>query len=257
MGAGKTFLMAAFMYLDLYFALNEPKNKAFAHNFIVLAPSGLKSSIIPSLKNIKNFDVSWILPEPMATSLKSMIKYEILDEVKTNKKSNQTENPNVQKIAQYQPYEDMFGIVFLTNAEKVILDKLKVDTQQLYIDFESSDDELTIGYKIANELREMIGKIPSKALFIDEVHLLKKGKDTRLIEISSEGLELIEMISLDCTSSDGVWHSDEEIRIDKFGYVIDKGIKTDKFWNGEVEFRKKPLRIKVRSISGDEIIVNI
>ena len=57
MGAGKTYLMSAFMYLDLYFALNEPYNKAFAHNFIVLAPSGLKSSIIPSLKNIKNFDV--------------------------------------------------------------------------------------------------------------------------------------------------------------------------------------------------------
>ena len=75
MGAGKTFLMSAFMYLDLYFALNEPYNKAFAHNFIVLAPSGLKSSIIPSLKNIKNFDVSWILPEPTATNLKNIIKY--------------------------------------------------------------------------------------------------------------------------------------------------------------------------------------
>ena len=34
MGAGKTFLMAAFIYLDLYFAANEPMNPAFAHNFI-------------------------------------------------------------------------------------------------------------------------------------------------------------------------------------------------------------------------------
>lgn len=50
MGAGKTYLMAAFMYLDLYFAMNEPHNEAFAHNFIVLAPSGLKSSVVPSLK---------------------------------------------------------------------------------------------------------------------------------------------------------------------------------------------------------------
>lgn len=72
MGAGKTYLMSAFMYLDLYFAQNEPYNKAFAHNFVVLAPSGLKSSIIPSLKNIKNFDVSWILPEPSATNLKKI-----------------------------------------------------------------------------------------------------------------------------------------------------------------------------------------
>ena len=170
MGAGKTFLMSAFMYLDLYFALNEPYNKAFAHNFIVLAPSGLKSSIIPSLKNIKNFDVSWILPEPTATNLKNMIKYEILDEVKTGNKSNKIKNPNVQKISQYQPYRDMFGVVFLTNAEKVILDKFEIRNQQTYIDFENSNDELTLGYKIANELRETIGKIPNKAIFIDEVH---------------------------------------------------------------------------------------
>jgi len=170
MGAGKTYLMSAFMYLDLYFALNEPYNKAFAHNFIILAPSGLKSSIIPSLKKIENFDVSWILPEPTAQELKNMIKYEILDEVKTNKKSNKIKNPNVQKISQHQPYKDMFGFVFLTNAEKVILDKFEIENQQLYIDFDSSNDELNLGYKIANDLREAIEKIPNKAIFIDEVH---------------------------------------------------------------------------------------
>jgi len=170
MGAGKTLLMSAFMYLDLYFALNEPDNKAFAHNFIVLAPSGLKSSIIPSLKNIKNFDVTWIFPEPIATKLKSMITYEILDEIKTNNKSNKIKNPNVQKISQYQPYKDMFGFVFLTNAEKVILDKIEIKPNQMYIDFEASNDELVLGYKIANELRDIIAQIPNKAIFIDEVH---------------------------------------------------------------------------------------
>ena len=40
MGAGKTYLMAAFIYLDLYFARNEPNNPAFAHNFMIFAPSG-------------------------------------------------------------------------------------------------------------------------------------------------------------------------------------------------------------------------
>lgn len=184
MGAGKTFLMAAFMYLDLYFALNEPNNKAFAHNFIILAPSGLKSSIIPSLKNIRNFDVSWILPEPIATNLKNMIKYEILDEVKTSNKSNKIKNPNVQKIAQYQPYKDMFGVVFLTNAEKVILDKFEIKEQQIYIDFETTDEELSLGYKIANELRHTIDKIPNKAIFIDEVH-----------HVASENIKLRQVVT--------------------------------------------------------------
>ena len=166
MGAGKTFLMSAFIYLDLYFAMNEPYNKAFAHNFIILAPSGLKSSIVPSLKKIKDFNVTWIFPEPIASNLKKILKFEILDAVKTDKKSNKIKNPNVAKIAQYQPYKDMFGVILLTNAEKVILDKVKIENEQLQADFENDD----IISKVANELRETIGKIPNLAIFIDEVH---------------------------------------------------------------------------------------
>lgn len=166
MGAGKTFLMSAFIYIDLYFAMNEPYNKAFAHNFIVLAPSGLKNSIVPSLKKIKDFDVTWIFPEPIASNLKRTLKFEILDAVKTDKKSNKIKNPNVAKIAQYQPYKDMFGVILLTNAEKVILDRVKIENEQLKIDFETED----IVSKVANELRETIGKIPNLAIFIDEVH---------------------------------------------------------------------------------------
>ncbi len=60
MGAGKTYLMAAFIYLDLYFARLEPDNPVFAHNFIIFAPSGLKSSVVPSLRTIQRFDPSWI-----------------------------------------------------------------------------------------------------------------------------------------------------------------------------------------------------
>ena len=121
MGAGKTYLMAAFIYLDLYFAMNEPQNPAFAHNFIIFAPSGLKSSVVPSLKTIQNFDPSWIIPEPAATDIKRIISFEVLDQSKTEKKSNKTKNPNVQKIANHQPLSELFGLVAVTNAEKVIL----------------------------------------------------------------------------------------------------------------------------------------
>ena len=86
MGAGKTYLMAAFIYLDLYFAVNEPNNPAFAHNFMVFAPSGLKSSVVPSLKTIQRFDPAWIIPEPAASELKRMLIFEVLDESSTAKK---------------------------------------------------------------------------------------------------------------------------------------------------------------------------
>lgn len=171
MGAGKTYLMAAFIYLDLYFAQIEPDNKCFAHNFMVMAPSGLKSSIVPSLKHIKEFDPSWIIPEPTATQLKRLIKFEILDEQKTANKSNRIKNPNAQKINNHQPLENLMGLVAITNAEKVILDRL-ADNQDTTL---FSDDELK-RMVLANELRELIGKLPNLAIYIDEVHHAADGE---------------------------------------------------------------------------------
>lgn len=166
MGAGKTYLMAAFIYLDMYFASNEPDNPAFAHNFIVFAPSGLKSSVVPSLRTIQKFDPSWVIPEPAASRLKRQISFEVLDQGKTASKSNKTKNPNVQKIANHQPLSDLFGLVAVTNAEKVILDRIKETKGQLSF-FEESDDDKD---RQANELRNLIGKLPGLAIFIDEVH---------------------------------------------------------------------------------------
>lgn len=166
MGAGKTYLMAAFIYLDLYFAQNEPDNEAFAHNFIVFAPSGLKTSVVPSLKTIQHFDPSWVIPEPAASDLKRKLIFEVLDHNKSAKKSNKTKNPNVQKIAIHQPLNSLFGLVAVTNAEKVILDRIQEKNGQINM-FEESDDEKD---RQANELRNLIGKLPQLSIFIDEVH---------------------------------------------------------------------------------------
>ena len=165
MGAGKTFLMAAFIYLDIYFALNEPNNPIFAHNFLILAPSGLKSSIIPSLKTIERFEPTWILPEPAASDIKRLIHFEILDQPKSARKSNTARNPNAQKISSYQPFDTLMGLVMVVNAEKVILDRLDLDQNgQL---FEHTEDEKD---RLANELRNIIGQIPNLQIHIDEVH---------------------------------------------------------------------------------------
>lgn len=163
MGAGKTYLMAAFIYLDLYFAQNEPDNPVFAHNFMILAPSGLKSSIVPSLRKIQHFDPSWVLPEPAASTIKRLIRFEVLDEQKGAKKSNRIKNPNAQKINNHLSLEDenLMGLVAVTNAEKVILNRLDKDKDPRLMDVEDI---------VANELRELIGKIPHLSVFIDEVH---------------------------------------------------------------------------------------
>uniref|UniRef100_UPI003FD5F98D DEAD/DEAH box helicase family protein n=1 Tax=Psychrobacter sp. T6-1 TaxID=3457447 RepID=UPI003FD5F98D len=160
MGSGKTYLMAAFIYLDLYFAANESENENFAHNFLVLIPSGLKTSIGPSLRTIEDFDPSWVIPEPSASALKKLIKFDVLDEAKSAKKSNKARNPNAQKVNAILP--NSFGQVFIVNAEKVILNR--VDTTGQISLFEDDED------KRANELRALIGQIPNLSILIDEVH---------------------------------------------------------------------------------------
>lgn len=170
MGAGKTFLMAAFIYLDLYFALQEPQNKAFAHNFIVLAPSGLKSSIVPSLRSIKDFDPSWVVPEPAAAHLRQMVCFEVLDEQKASGKSNRIKNPNARKLANHEPFGDLMGLVAITNAEKVILDRMGEKDLGLF-----SEAEISC-IRQANELRRIVGSIPHLAVLIDEVHHAADGE---------------------------------------------------------------------------------
>ena len=76
------------------------------------------------------------------------------------------------------------------------------------------------------------------------------------IEMSLEGLEAIEMISLDCTNAEpnSPWHSDSEIKIEKNSTVTINGRRTSDFWDGTIHADTKPLRMKIRNICGDETI---
>ena len=76
------------------------------------------------------------------------------------------------------------------------------------------------------------------------------------ILLSEEGLEAIEYISIDATHAEqnARWHSDEELRIDKTGYVIQNGSKTNEFWDGTITSVQRPLRLKIRNICGDETV---
>ncbi len=106
---------------------------------------------------------------------------------------------------------------------------------------------------VSDRLMQKINEFNEKG----NLQAISKGKEFKPINISEEGLELIELISLDCTNNTGKWQSDSEIKIDKLGYVILNGKKTKEFWNGKIESDKKPLRLKIRNISGDETIINI
>ncbi len=79
------------------------------------------------------------------------------------------------------------------------------------------------------------------------------------IELSLEGLEAIEMVSLDCTAAEenASWHSDSEIKIEKDSTITINGRKTSDFWDGTIHADTKPLRMKIRNICGDETIIKM
>lgn len=174
MGAGKTFLMACFIYLDLYFATLFKDDKRFAHNFVVFAPQASKTAILPSLRTIKDFNPEWILPKSETDKLTQTITIEILDSLSSKRKDKlHGNNPNLEKVNRLKQTKD-FGLVFITNAEKVVLeryaDKDKVVVESLKKGqsnlFDKSLDEI----QKSNELRESLSQIPYLTVILDEVH---------------------------------------------------------------------------------------
>lgn len=111
---------------------------------------------------------------------------------------------------------------------------------------------LTIDKFVSDRVLSKITEFNRKAMLNSS-----EKKPYKPIIVSDDGLELIEFISVDCTSSEGEWHSDSEIKIDKLGYVIKNGTKTKEFWDGKISCEKKPLHLKIRNICGDETVWKI
>ena len=133
---------------------------------------------------------------------------------------------------------------------KSILDDVVIGD---YAEFHA--EEIAGRYAVAID-KFMSDRVLSKIAEFNQKAFLNSSakKPYKQIEISEEGLELIEFLSLDCTANGGEWHSDSEIKIDKNGYVIVDGNKTKEFWDGYIRSKKKPLRLKIRNICGDETV---
>lgn len=136
---------------------------------------------------------------------------------------------------------------------KTILDDVVVED---YAEFSLTENEanlinkysVTIDSFSSDRVYEKIREFNSKNLLND------KKKNFKPIEISNEGLEMIEYLSLDCENGEGAWTSSSEIKIDKNGFVILNGNKTKEFWDGTIKSERKPLRLKIRNICGDETV---
>lgn len=235
-------------------------------------------SLIPGLKNEDSLDSFWegaisdsklgTVPVYVPNLMDSASK--LLDKVIMNRIIHQAIpdlDSNIKKVivyyiditdeAEIQKFikdDDSTNIEIELRDLKTILDDVIIGD---YAEFHAEEtyDDLFGGYAVTID-KFISDRVLSKIAEFNQKALLNSSakKPYKPIEISEDGLELIEFLSVDCTATDGEWHSDSEVKIDKNGFVIVNGNKTKEFWDGRIRCEKKPLRLKIRNICGDETV---
>ena len=230
--------------------------------------------LIPGLKNEDSLDSFWegaisdsklgTIPVYVPNLMDSASK--LLDKVTMNRIIHQAipelDNDIKKVIVYYIDITDEVEIMnFIKEDDSTTVEIELRDLKSILDDVVIGDyaefhaEEIAGGYAVAID-KFMSDRVLSKIAEFNQKAFLNSSakKPYKSIEISEEGLELIEFLSLDCTANGGEWHSDSEIKIDKNGYVIVDGNKTKEFWDGYIRSTKKPLRLKIRNICGDETV---
>lgn len=235
-------------------------------------------SLIPGLKNEDSLDSFWegsisdsklgTVPVYVPNLMDSASK--LLDKVTMNRIIHQAIpdlDSNIKKvivyyinitdeteIRQFIKEDDSTTLEIELRDLKEVLDDVIIGD---YAEFhkEETHDDLFGGYAVSID-KFISDRVLSKIAEFNQKSILNSSakKPYKPIEISENGLELVEFLSLDCTATEGEWHSDSEIKIDKNGFVVVNGTKTKDFWDGKIRSDRKPLRLKIRNICGDETI---
>lgn len=235
-------------------------------------------SLIPGLKNEDSLDSFWegaisdsklgTVPVYVPNLMDSASK--LLDKVTMNRIIHQAIpdlDSNIKKVivyyiditdeAEIQKFikdDDSTNIEIELRDLKTVLDDVIIGD---YAEFhaEETHEDLLGGYAVTID-KFISDRVLSKIAEFNQKAFLNSSakKPYKPIEISEDGLELIEFLSIDCTAAEGEWHSDSEIKIDKNGFVIINGAKTKDFWDGSICSENKPLRLKIRNICGDETV---
>lgn len=235
-------------------------------------------SLIPGLKNEDSLDSFWegaisdsklgTVPVYVPNLMDSASK--LLDKVMMNRIIHQAIpdlDSNIKKvivyyidiideaeIRQFIKEDDSTNIEIELRDLKTVLDDVIIGD---YAEFHTGEthDDIFGGYSVTID-RFISDRVLSKIDEFNQEALRNSSpkKPYKPIEISEDGLELIEFLSLDCTAAEGEWHSDSEIKIGRNGFVILNGNKTKGFWDGTIRSSAKPLRLKIRNICGDETV---
>lgn len=178
------------------------------------------------------------IPE-LESNVKKVIVYyiDIADQEEIEKFIKNDDSTTI--IIELRDLKNILDDVVIGDYVETHCEKIQEDLLERYI--------VTIDRFVSDRVMQKIMEYNQKA-FLNS----SNKRPYKPITISDEGIELIEYVSLDCTSCEGEWYSDSEIKINKNGYVIKDSVKTKDFWDATICCKEKPLRIKIRNICGDE-----
>lgn len=189
--------------------------------------------LIPGLKNEDSLDSFWegaisdsklgMIPVYVPNLMDSTVK--VLDKVMMNRIIHQAipdldsdikkvvvyyvDIENEEEIKQFIKDDDSTDIEIELRDLKTVLDDVIIgDHAEFHI--EETHENFFGGYAVIID-KFMSDRVYGKIHDFNEKNAAN-GKLNR-IEISGEGLEMIEFLSVDCTASEGVWHSDNEIKL--------------------------------------------
>ena len=229
MGSGKTILMATMMLYDFVLSYYHPEDERFAKNILVFAPD---TTIIDSLKEIKTFDYTRVLPKGYRNILLN-IKYHYLESPDTP----------LSPIGNYN--------IIVSNSQKIILKRRNTTnpTKSLFAEKSKLERQMSENGRLAT-----IRQLERLSIFVDEAHHsygkamdneLKRTRET--IEYLHGNKPLVSVVNLTGTPyvqnkmiADVVYHfglkSGIERGILKQVRILDYGnVREDKFVEDVVE----------------------
>jgi hypothetical protein len=145
MGSGKTILMATMMLYDFVLSYHRPDDERFAKNILVFAPD---TTIIDSLKEIKTFDYSKVLPKGYRNILLN-IKYHYLESPDTP----------LSPIGNFN--------LIVSNSQKIILKRRQQNNGMKSLFGEKSKMERQM---TENARLSAIRQLERLSIFVDEAH---------------------------------------------------------------------------------------
>ena len=169
MGVGKTILMATCIFYEFLLSSKYPNDSRFCHNALVFAPD---RTVRQSLKEIKTFDRSLVIPAEYASLLNSNLKFHFLDDDASTLNTIDGSDfnliiSNTQKIILKTKRTELSAKEKLFSMSSTRQESMFSEIEDFYGDLNALKDEKEV---ITNQRFEKLTRLKQLGIYVDEAH---------------------------------------------------------------------------------------